>query len=753
MAGRIPDHFIEDLLSRVDLVELIDRHVPLKRAGKNYTCCCPFHQEKSPSFTVSPEKQFYYCFGCGASGNAVSFLMDHGHLSFVEAIESLAKTLGIEVQREGNDQPKGPDRRPLYDTLDKARQFYNAQLKNPRARERALAYLRKRQLSQDIIERFSLGFAPPGWDNLVSTLGQDGKGMQLLQQTGMAIKSDQGRIYDRFRDRIMFPIRDGKGRTVAFGGRVLGDEKPKYLNSPETEIFHKGETLYGFYEARIATSKLDRFVVVEGYMDVIALAQHGISFAVATLGTACTREHIEALFRVVNEVVFCFDGDRAGRAAAWRALENTLPAMREGRSVKFHFLPDGEDPDTQVRKDGPELFLAGLQKAQPLPEYLFDHLMAQVDMNMLDGRARLVSMALPLIDRLPKGILQELMINRLAELTKLEKASLWSIAQAAAAAATPATHASAAPPRLQTSGTMPSPTQGAIPSSTPTTAPATAKSATKTAAPYPAMGQPSPTENAADYADFAPPHDAAWADFGPMDMEGTHFEQTDYRPNDHHPTDDRGDSSRHAPFGDRQSPSDLRNEGRRDEWRNADRQGKTSAPQEYNYEEETPPPWGVTDPKKRRFEPRNKGFQPKRPLPPPAPVTSLVDATIRSLLQSPRQASDIQIPREVYELTLPHMSLLIDLLEYLSQHPSASTAALLGRWHATDDGEHLAALAAKEFLQANGPLQSELGDALRKLHLIRVEQELDALISANIPDKTRFRELLHLKQELSRVKH
>lgn len=728
MAGRIPDHFIEDLLSRVDLVELIDRHVPLKRAGKNYTCCCPFHQEKSPSFTVSPEKQFYYCFGCGASGNAVSFLMDFGHLSFVEAIESIAKTLGIEVQREGNDQPKGPDRRPFYDTLEKARQFYAAQLKNPRARERALAYLRKRQLSQDIIERFSLGFAPPGWDNLVSTLGQDGKSMQLLQKTGMAIQSDQGRIYDRFRDRIMFPIRDGKGRTVAFGGRVLGDEKPKYLNSPETDIFHKGETLYGFYEARIATSKLDRFVVVEGYMDVIALAQHGISFAVATLGTACTREHVEALFRVVNEVVFCFDGDRAGRAAAWRALENTLPAMREGRSVKFHFLPDGEDPDTQVRKDGPELFLAGLQKAQPLPEYLFDHLMAQVDMNMLDGRARLVSMALPLIDRLPKGILQELMINRLAELARLEKASLWSIAQAAAAASAPVT---AATPRPQTgaSAQVRTPTQNA------------------------GSGQPPPPESGADYTDFAPPHDAPWPDYGPFDGNAASSEPTDYLPNDDH-----GSSVGHAPPKDRQYKGSHSEEGQRDGSRYGERQGKPSAPQEYSYEEDTPPPWGVTDPKKRRFEPRNsrfelrnKSFQPKRP--PPAPVTSLVDATIRSLLQSPRQASDIQVPREVYELTLPHMSLLIELLEYLSQHPGASTAALLGRWHATEEGEHLAALAAKEFLQANGPLQNELGDALRKLHLIRVEQELDALISANIPDKTRFRELLHLKQELSRVKH
>lgn len=740
MAGRIPDHFIEDLLSRVDLAELIDRHVPLKRAGKNYTCCCPFHQEKSPSFTVSPEKQFYYCFGCGASGNAVSFLMDYGHLSFVEAIESLAKTLGIEVQREGNDQPKGPDRRPLYDTLDQARQFYVAQLKNPRVRERALAYLRKRQLNQDIIDRFGIGFAPPGWDNLVSTLGQDAKGMQLLQKTGMAIQSEQGRIYDRFRDRIMFPIRDAKGRTVAFGGRVLGDEKPKYLNSPETEIFHKGETLYGFYEARIATSKLDRFLVVEGYMDVVALAQHGISFAVATLGTACTREHVEALFRTVNEVVFCFDGDRAGRAAAWRALENALPAMREGRSIKFHFLPDGEDPDTQVRKDGPELFLAGIQKSQPLPEYLFDHLMAQVDMDTLDGRARLVSMTLPLIDRLPKGILQELMINRLAELTRLEKASLWSIAASASAAST----APSVPKTSATSAAQPAVSPAAA---SPDAGARQHDGRPPDAAPWPDydLQNIDLRSNAQQSSDLPPFNPAGYPNDGGH-FDGSHFDASHMDAGMHEAL--LQDASRNS------SVQGYPGDGSRAQERGRQNKTATPAQPQYSYEEETPPAWGPVDPKKRRFEPRGgKGFQPRRPPPPPAPVTSLVDATIRSLLQSPRQATDIEIPREVYELTLPHMGLLIELLDYLSKHPSASTAALLGRWHATEEGEHLAALAAREFLQSSGPLQNELGDALRKLHLIRVEQELDALISANIPDKTRFRELLHLKQELSRVKH
>lgn len=689
MAGRIPDHFIEDLLSRVDLVELIDRHVPLKRSGKNYSCCCPFHQEKSPSFTVTPEKQFYYCFGCGASGNAVSFLMDYGHLSFVEAIESLAKTLGIEVPKEGNDQPKGPDRRPLFDTLDKARTFYAAQLSNPRVRERALSYLHRRGLSKEIIERFSIGFAPPGWDNLVAELGTDATGISLLQKTGMAIQSEQGRIYDRFRDRIMFPIRDNKGRTVAFGGRVLGDEKPKYLNSPETEVFHKGETLYGFHEARIASSKLDRFLVVEGYMDVIALAQHGISFAVATLGTACSREHVEALFRVVAEVVFCFDGDKAGRSAAWRALENTLPAMREGRSVKFHFLPEGEDPDTQVRNEGPELFLAGLQKALPLPEYLFDHLMAQVEMNTLDGRARLVSLALPLIDRFPKGVLQELMINRLAELTRLEKTSLRAVAAPAVTRA------------MQTAST------------------------TQDSRPPPIQGG----ENKAGAAPWPdkPGQEAVWGDAPPPHSDIPHYNEA---------TEPYNIPSGYASGAERAAQS----------------AGKAY---EYQYEEDAPPAWGPTaQGKKKRFDPRDKkGFQPRRPPPPPAPVTSLVDATIRSLLQSPLQASETQVPQEVYELTLPHMSLLLELLEYLGQYPRASTAALLGRWHATEDGEHLAALAAKEFLQSSGPLHNELGDALRKLHLMRVEQELDALIGANIPNPNRFRELLHLKQELSRVKH
>jgi DNA primase len=686
MVGRIPDHFIDDLLSRVDIVEVVDRHVKLRRAGRNYQACCPFHQEKSPSFTVSQEKQFYYCFGCGASGNAVGFLMGHLHLSFVEAVEQLARTAGVEVPREGGDAPKGPDRKPLYDCLDKAARFYQSQLENPRVRERALAYLRKRQLSPEIVKRFGLGFAPPGWDHLTGQFGKDAAGMKLLQQTGMVVQNDRGNLYDRFRDRLMFPIRDPKGRTIAFGGRVFGDEKPKYLNSPETEIFHKGETLYGFHEARLHTQKLDRFVVVEGYMDVIALAQNGISFAVATLGTACTREHVEILFRHVNEVVFCFDGDRAGRAAAWRALENTLPALREGRSVRFHFLPDGEDPDTLVRKDGPELFLAGLGKAKPLPEYLFDHLASNVDMGTLDGRARLAQTALPLIDRVPPGILQELMLQRLSELTRLDREHLRKLPAAMAPPAAMPPPAVMLQPAPQEQGAQRNPMP-------------------PTSAPRPLPG---------DGGSLEPP---PWLTEGPISREEPRWKPSP-------PQEWRRDKDGRGRDGGGKGEAPWKGDGKRRDWQQR--------------------PWD-----------RGGGGRGRAPEPPapPAPVTSLVDATIRSLLFSPQQAGQVQVPEAVRELKLPNIALLLELLEYLAAHPHASLASLLGRWHATEEGEQLAVLAAREFLLAQDHMHDEVADALRRLHLVKVEQELEILIRDKIPDTGRLRELLHLKQELSRVKH
>ncbi|MBF1802183.1 DNA primase [Alloalcanivorax profundimaris] len=430
MAGRIPEHFIQDLLARTDLVALIDSRVPLKKAGRNYSACCPFHQEKTPSFTVAPDKQFYYCFGCGASGNAVGFLMEYDHLSFPEAVEQLATRAGLEVPREGGgDARKEKARRDrlqtLYDLLARAERFYRQQLKNAPERQKAVNYLKGRGLTGQIAARYGLGFAPPGYDNLSQGLSLDNEGIEQALTAGLLVRrEDSGRTYDKFRDRIQFPIRDGRGRTIGFGGRVLGDGKPKYLNSPETPVFHKGKELYGLWEWRQSRDKTDRLYVVEGYMDVIALAQHGVPNAVATLGTATSEDHCHLLFRQVNEVVFCFDGDNAGRRAAWRALESALPALDDGKQARFLFLPEGEDPDTLVRAQGPEALLALTDKADTLATYLFRHLSEGLDLNTVDGRARLARLALPFLDKPAGPVYRALLEEELARLTRLERSAL-----------------------------------------------------------------------------------------------------------------------------------------------------------------------------------------------------------------------------------------------------------------------------------------------------------------------------------------
>ncbi|KAA1192022.1 DNA primase [Pseudohalioglobus sediminis] len=429
MAGRIPQTFIDDLLDRVDIVDVIDRRVKLKKTGKNYSARCPFHDEKTPSFSVSPDKQFYYCFGCGAGGNALGFLMDYENLEFPQAVENLASTVGLEVQREPSRGGAAQERReetskPLYKLMEQVAGFYKHQLRHHPQRDKAVAYLKQRGLTGEIARQFGLGFAPPGWDNLLQAIGETDEKKQLLMQAGMLVENDKGRIYDRFRDRVVFPIRDQRGRVIAFGGRVLGDDKPKYLNSPETEIFHKGRELYGLYEALQANRKLDRVLVVEGYMDVIALAQHGISYATATLGTATSKTHLERLYRRCTEVIFCFDGDEAGRKAAFRALEAALPCMEDGRQARFLFLAEGEDPDTVVRAGGASQFTALLQEAQPLETFLFDSMAEGLDTNSLDGRARLSKLALPYIRQLPDGVYRQLMFQALAERTGLELESL-----------------------------------------------------------------------------------------------------------------------------------------------------------------------------------------------------------------------------------------------------------------------------------------------------------------------------------------
>ncbi|SCC67791.1 DNA primase [Kosakonia oryziphila] len=403
MAGRIPRVFINDLLARTDIVDLIDARVKLKKQGKNYHACCPFHNEKTPSFTVNGEKQFYHCFGCGAHGNALDFLMNYDKLEFVESVEELAAMHNLEVPFEAGSGPsliERHQRQTLYQLMDGLNAFYQQSL-TPPAAEPARQYLARRGLSSEIIARFAIGYAPPGWDNVLKRFGGNSENRKSLIDAGMLVTNDQGRSYDRFRERVMFPIRDKRGRVIGFGGRVLGNDTPKYLNSPETDIFHKGRQLYGLYEAQLDNDEPQRLLVVEGYMDVVALAQYGINYAVASLGTSTTADHIQLLFRVTKNVICCYDGDRAGRDAAWRALETALPYMNDGRQLRFMFLPDGEDPDTLVRKEGKAAFEARMEQAQPLSTFLFNSLLPQADLTTPDGTTQLAALALPLINQVP----------------------------------------------------------------------------------------------------------------------------------------------------------------------------------------------------------------------------------------------------------------------------------------------------------------------------------------------------------------
>ncbi|WP_312053138.1 DNA primase [Pantoea brenneri] len=403
MAGRIPRVFINDLLARTDIVDLIDARVKLKKQGKNFHACCPFHNEKTPSFTVNGEKQFYHCFGCGAHGNAIDFLMNYDRLEFVESIEELATSHGLDVPYEagsGPSQMERHQRQSLYQLMENLNGFYQQGLQQSSAQP-ARDYLDRRGLSADIINHFAIGYAPAGWDNVLKRFGKQSEDRESLMEAGMLVSNDKGRTYDRFRDRVMFPIRDKRGRVIGFGGRVLGNDTPKYLNSPETPIFHKGRQLYGLYEALKNHPEPARLLVVEGYMDVVALAQYGIDYAVASLGTSTTAEHIQLLFRSTDNVICCYDGDRAGREAAWRALETALPYMNDGRQLRFMFLPDGEDPDTLVRKEGKAAFEARMEQAMPLSSFLFDSLLPQVDLSSRDGKARLSTLALPLISQIP----------------------------------------------------------------------------------------------------------------------------------------------------------------------------------------------------------------------------------------------------------------------------------------------------------------------------------------------------------------
>ena len=423
MRGRIPREFIDELLARLDVVEVINRRVPLKKAGKDFKACCPFHNEKTPSFTVSRPKQFYHCFGCGVSGTAITFLMEFEHLSFPEAVEELAGEAGLEVPDTGPARSGDNPTLPLLEILGEASRYYKDQLRSHTDASTTIAYLKQRGLTGEIAAQFDLGYAPTGWDNLSSTAGNEEK-LDLMVKAGLISKRESGGHYDRFRARVIFPIHDNKGRVIAFGGRLLDEGEPKYLNSPETPVFHKGSELYNLHRARSAIAQQQMSIVVEGYMDVLALAQHGIDHCVATLGTATTTTHLQRLFRLAPSIVFCFDGDRAGRDAAGRALEIALPLLESGRQVSFLFLPDGEDPDSVIRDQGADTFRTLIESATPLPDLLFDTLLNQTDLTRMDGKARLATLARPLISRVPEGPLRELMQQRLSDLTGVAPSGL-----------------------------------------------------------------------------------------------------------------------------------------------------------------------------------------------------------------------------------------------------------------------------------------------------------------------------------------
>jgi DNA primase len=430
MAGRIPQPFIDEIVARSDIVEIIGARVALKKSGREYKACCPFHSEKTPSFWVSPDKQFYHCFGCGAHGTVVGFLMQYEKLGFLDAVADLAQRAGLELPREaqGGRDPGSGD---LYDLMTRASRFFEQNLADtPRARE----YLAQRGIDAGTGAKFALGYAPDSWNALLNRFGTDEDERRRMLQAGLIIERDggsaraageaSGGFYDRFRDRLMFPIRDSRGRVLGFGGRVIDRGEPKYLNSPETPLFHKGRELYGLYEARQARNDFKRLMVVEGYMDVVRLHQAGITYAIATLGTATTQEHLNKIFRLTSELVFCFDGDSAGLKAAWRALENALPLARDGRELKFMFLPQGHDPDTLVAAEGAESFEERLKEALPLSEYLVRQLASQVQTADVGGRAKLAALAAPLFSRMPEGVYRDLTLERLATEVRMPAAKL-----------------------------------------------------------------------------------------------------------------------------------------------------------------------------------------------------------------------------------------------------------------------------------------------------------------------------------------
>lgn len=618
MAGLIPQSFIDDLLNRTDIVDVVSSRVQMKKAGKNYTACCPFHKEKTPSFSVSPDKQFYYCFGCGAGGNALGFIMDHDNLDFPQAVEELAKAAGMEIPREESGRPhkpRQPTDSPLYPLLTAAAEFYRQALKSHPQRKAAVNYLKGRGLTGEIARDFGLGFAPPGWDNLYKHLSSDTLQQKAMIDAGLLVENaETGKRYDRFRDRVMFPIRDSRGRIIAFGGRVLGDDKPKYLNSPETPVFHKGQELYGLFEARKNNRNLDEIIVVEGYMDVIALAQQGLRNAVATLGTATSEEHMKRLFRVVPSVLFCFDGDQAGRNAAWRALEATLSSLQDGRRARFLFLPEGEDPDTLVRSEGTDAFRARIhQHAQPLADYFFQQLTEEADPRSLEGKAHMATLAAPLIDKVPGANLKALMRQRLLEITGLSGEAVSQLVHSAPQEAPPAYD-----PGFD----------------------------------YDAMP---------DYADFHQPQEP----FVP---------QQDWTPKKPGAGGKKWDKK----------------------------------------------PWS----KNGKHGDRDEAYAPRTPVAVEAPTL----IALRTLIHHPQLAGRVESAEHFANESNTYAQVLIALIEAVQKNPKLNSIQLMARWHGTEQGRLLKALAEKEWLIDGDNLEQQFLDTITRLSAGQHTQTLDELI-------------------------
>ncbi|MEE4080731.1 DNA primase [Pseudomonas viridiflava] len=639
MAGLIPQSFIDDLLNRTDIVDVVSARVQLKKTGKNFSACCPFHKEKTPSFSVSPDKQFYYCFGCGAGGNALGFIMDHDNLDFPQAVEDLAKAAGMEVPREQGvkgQKPRQPTDSPLYPLLTAAAEFYRQALKNHPTRKAAVDYLKGRGLSGEIARDFGLGFAPPGWDNLYKHLSSDTLQQKVMIDAGLLIENaETGKRYDRFRDRVMFPIRDSRGRVIAFGGRVLGDDKPKYLNSPETPVFHKGQELYGLFEARKYNRNLDEIIVVEGYMDVIALAQQGLRNAVATLGTATSEEHLKRLFRVVPNVLFCFDGDQAGRNAAWRALEATLSSLQDGRRARFLFLPEGEDPDTLVRSEGTDAFRARInQHAQPLADYFFEQLTKEADPRSLEGKAHMATLAAPLIDKVPGANLKTLMRQRLTEITGLSGEAVSQLVQSAP---------SEAPPSYD------------------------------------------------PYVDYD-----AMPDFADYQPQGGYEAQQEWTPK------------------------------------------KTGGPNQKKWEKK---PW---DKKGKRGD-----FEPRAPRVPTA-VEPPMQAALRTLLHHPELAEKVENASHFAAEDQSQAQLLVSLIEARQKNPNLRSLQLIARWHGTEQGRLLRALAEKEWLIEADNLEQQFFDTITSLSARQRERSLEHLISKARQTELSAEEKIQLRDLLNR---